>query len=96
MIPPLHVKTTISEDGARGTIRINDAVEVTQADIVVQDGVVHRIDDILLPPKPGSDSENDPDSESMWGRIQAGVFGPRKMTVEELMERLEPYQRANS
>lgn len=31
-------------------IRINDNVNITEADIIAQNGIIHKIDDVLLPP----------------------------------------------
>jgi hypothetical protein len=90
MIPPLYVKASVLKSDLRGKIRINDQVDVSQTDIVVQDGVIHEIDDILLPPKPRTES-GDSERESFWERTRAKLLGPRSMTVEELMERFEPY-----
>lgn len=95
MIPPLQVKASIHYNKTRGCgkIRINDEVDVIQPDIVVQDGVIHRIDDIILPPKLSTTTtEESQESISVWDKIKAKLFRPKDtMTVEELMERFQPY-----
>lgn len=95
MIPPLQLKANIhyNKTRARGKIRINDEVDVTQPDIVVQDGVIHRIDDIILPPKLSVPTTEDSlESISVWDKIKVGLFGPQEtMTIEELMRRFQPY-----
>ncbi|KAE8326989.1 FAS1 domain-containing protein [Aspergillus sergii] len=91
MIAPLHVNAAILEHESRGKITINHAVDVVMPDIVVQDGVIHCIDDILLPPKTFSRPQQNDHRPPVWEMIRTGLFGPRKLTVEELLERFEPY-----
>lgn len=95
MIRPLQLKAHIHYDKNRGIgkIQINDEVDVTQPDIVVQDGVIHKIDDIILPPKLNAGTTEDGhDSTSAWDRLKAKLLGPKDtMTVEDLLERFQPY-----
>jgi hypothetical protein len=90
MIPPLHIKVNVEKSTSRNKIKINDAIDVSQPDIVVQDGAIHRIDSILLPPK-ASLGENDSGPNSLMDTIRAAILGPRIMTVEELMQRFESH-----
>jgi hypothetical protein len=95
MIPPLQLKVNIHYNRERGSgkIRVNDEVDVTQPDIVVQDGVIHKIDDIIFPPKLSvSTTEDGEDSISIWDKIKVKLFGAKTMlTVEDIMERFQPY-----
>lgn len=55
------------------------------------DGVVHKIDQVLMPPLPGKDAPK-ANEDSSWRKF-LGVG--KKMTVEEVIERLEPYVAAD-
>jgi Fasciclin domain len=91
IIKPLQVKVHVVKNGERGTLILNDAVHVVQSDIVVQDGVIHRVDDILLPPKLETEAQGPYHSTSAWEKIWLKLFQTDQMTVEELMERFQPY-----
>lgn len=91
MIKPLHVKVNIVRDGKRGRIVLNDAVHVTQPDIVVQDGVIHKIDEILLPSLRFTEYDKSADHSSFWMKIWQHLFHADHMTVDHLLERLQPY-----
>ncbi|OKL62672.1 hypothetical protein UA08_01174 [Talaromyces atroroseus] len=91
MVKPLQVKVNIVKNGERGALILNDAIPVTQSDIVVQDGVIHRVDEFLLPPKPETEAQNSSHSTPVWKKIWFKLFRANQMTVEELMERFEPY-----
>ena len=56
-------------------IKINGFVRVSVADGIAKDGVIHIISDVLIPPKKLDDANSK-------------VYG---LSVEELIERLEPY-----
>ncbi|CRG83530.1 hypothetical protein PISL3812_00882 [Talaromyces islandicus] len=95
MIRPLQLKAHIHHDKDRGIgkIQINDEVDVTQPDIVVQDGVIHKIDDIILPPKlSAGTTEDGHGSTSAWDRLRVELLRPKNtMTVENLLQRFQPY-----
>lgn len=94
------MKANIHYDKDRkcGKIRVNDEVDVAQADIVVQDGVIHKVDEIILPPKLDINTTgDDPNSSSVWDRMKVKIFGSKdRMPVEELIERFQPYISANN
>lgn len=88
------------KNGRRQSIKINDDVVVSDPDFVVMDGVVHEIDTVLMPPLPKqSEAEEDGESKkskpqsatSSWLRFLPWNDAPSTMTVEEIMERLQPY-----
>lgn len=56
------------------------------------DGVMHAVDAVLIPPKPESDVE-DADEEVEHGSWLSFLTGKpnNQVTVEELIERLQPY-----
>ena len=56
-------------------IKVNGFTTVTVQDGIAEDGVIHIVSDVLIPPKtPGGE---------FWQGEQ--------LTVDELMERLDPY-----
>ena len=91
MIKPLQVKVDIVKNGDRSTLLLNDVIPVAQSDIVVQDGVIHRVDHILLPPKLETETRSPSHSTSVWEKIWFKFSHTDQMTVEELMERFQPY-----
>ena len=70
---------------------------MSHPDLIVMDGVVHKIDSVLLPP---SLDQGDSNEGSNNGVGSIGSFGSRlwpwskhgsKIGVMELMDRLQPY-----
>ncbi|KAL9059355.1 MAG: hypothetical protein Q9162_001224 [Coniocarpon cinnabarinum] len=71
----------VSRYGRLIDITINGYTHVIRSDGVAQDGVVHEINNVLVPPHSHGDSGM---SSAMWD-------GESEMSVEELVGRLEPY-----
>lgn len=92
-LPTLHPKhnlsISINMDGSRSCLKINE-VRIAQADIVVMDGVVHKIDNILLPPKRAQE-EVESQQESWLDSLLRWTAGYSDLDIEELMERLQPF-----
>jgi len=81
-LPTLLDGRSLSVDVARYgrliEIKVNGFARVDVSDGVARDGVIHVVSNVLIPPKqlPAGESDSSDDGE---------------MTVEELVERLEPY-----
>jgi len=81
----------------RQTILLNNEVVVSHPDLIVMDGVVHKIDSVLLPPSLAQENSNE-GSHKGGGSIGSFVawLWPwskhgSKIGVLELMDRLQPY-----
>lgn len=60
-------------------IKVNGFNRVVVADGIARDGVIHAINNVLIPPKPGN------------GAMAAEYWTGEDMSVEEFKERLGPY-----
>jgi hypothetical protein len=65
-------KVTITIDGS--TVKINDVATVTEADIMCSNGVIHIIDQVLLPPA-GSPTEAAPSGSSATTSVTPTTTG---------------------
>lgn len=79
MLKDRSIGVDIAKYGPFTRIKVNAFADVAVADGIAEDGVVHVMGDVIIPPKKlGSSGE-----VSFW---QGG-----ELTVEDLMERLEPF-----
>ncbi|KLJ10467.1 hypothetical protein EMPG_14152 [Blastomyces silverae] len=95
LLPDRHISVDIARISRFVTFKLNGFTSVAVPDLVTQDGVIHVLNKVLLPPcRPKSQTckdggptvqhsflDDDDDDENAW----AGL------TVEDLIERLEPY-----
>ena len=97
LLPHRNLTASIVNRHRRQTILLNDEVVISHPDLIVMDGVVHKIDSVLLPP---SLAQEDRSKGSYKGRGSIGSsiawFWPwskhgSEVGVMELMERLQPY-----
>ena len=97
LLPHRTLAARIIDIGGRQTIQLNNEVVVSHADLIRMDGVVHKIDQVLLPPRiakvEGSEEEQVTEQGAIskflawlwpWDGQDGGV------EVMELMERLQP------
>ena len=70
-----HLGIDIAKFGPITEIKINGFVRVSIADGIAKDGVIHLISDVLIPPK-------------KLDKVNGEAFD---LSVEELVERLEPF-----
>jgi len=86
-LPTLLEDRSLSVDVARYgrliEIKINGFARVSVSDGVAEDGVIHVVSDVLIPPKKLASGEL-----SIWDNSE-------ELTEEELKERLEPFVREN-
>ena len=81
----------------RQTIRLNDEIVASHPDLIAMDGVVHKVDSVLLPPllTRGDYNESSHPSKGIFGSFVAWLWPWSKhgseMGVMELMDRLQPY-----
>lgn len=97
LLPHRNLTASIVNKHHRQTILVNDEVVVSHPDLIVMDGVVHKIDSVLLPPSSAQE-----DSYEAFGN-GGGSIGSfvawlwrwsthgSKIGVIELMDRLQPY-----
>jgi hypothetical protein len=73
---------------------INDDVRASTQDIVAMDGVIHAIDTLLLPPMPSEDDDKPQTETTSWIasllQLLYGKTAPETLTVESIIERLNP------
>ncbi|KAL3444729.1 FAS1 domain-containing protein [Aspergillus insuetus] len=78
-LPTLLGDRTLAVDvvhlGPYVSFRVNGGQRVAFADILAKDGVIHALDHVLIPPR----------------RLQGTSGEEGKLTIEELVERLEPW-----
>ncbi|CAG8406341.1 unnamed protein product [Penicillium salamii] len=74
----------------RRSLSINDEWEVTRPDIVVMDGVIHEIDGVILPPIMNGEDQLDKQHDNWWSVVSRSLNIGGGITVEDLMERLQP------
>ncbi|KAM5466564.1 hypothetical protein MauCBS54593_005821 [Microsporum audouinii] len=86
LLPAHNLSIIVDLDGSRADPRVNGAVSIDNPDIVVMDGVVHKIDTILLPPLLGDESAPE---HSWMSTLMQWLVGPPGMPVGELKKRLE-------
>jgi len=83
MLEDRNLAVDIARYGGFISMKVNAFSRVTVQDGVAEDGVIHVVSDVIVPPKkiggPGSSSKD----EVFWEG--------QEMEVEELMERLEPF-----
>lgn len=89
LLPKHNLSISIDMDGSRSVPKINE-VRIAQADIVVMDGVVHKMDNILLPPKRAQE-EVESHQDSWLDSLLRWTAGYSGLDIEELMERLQPF-----
>ncbi|EZF21924.1 hypothetical protein H112_05095 [Trichophyton rubrum D6] len=88
LLPSHNLSVTVEMNGPRVSPKINNAVSIESHDIVVMDGVVHKIDTVLLPPLLSNGEEST--SEQSWMSTMAQwLLGPSGVPVGELKKRLE-------
>ena len=73
-----YLAVDVSRYGRLIDIQINGYTHVIRADGVAKDGVVHEINNVLIPPHP-----HDHEDGAMWD-------GESEMSVKELVQRLDP------
>jgi len=87
-LPTLLENRSLSVDVARFggliTIKINAFTTVAVQDVIAQDGVIHVLRNVLIPPK------------KIGGAVVESELEDDELTVEELKERLEPYVSSKS
>ncbi|MCJ1264301.1 hypothetical protein MMC22_004172 [Lobaria immixta] len=97
LLPHRYLTASIVKNHHRQTLLINDEVVVDHPDLILMDGVVHKIDRVLLPP---SLAQGDSNEGSHKGEGSIGSFASwpwlwrkhgSKIGVMELMDRLQPY-----
>jgi uncharacterized surface protein with fasciclin (FAS1) repeats len=77
-------------DGGRRIILINDEWKVSRPDIVVMDGVIHGTDAVILPPIMNAEGQLEKQNQNWWSIVSRSLNIGGGITVEELMERLQP------
>ena len=75
-----YLSIDIGRYGRLIDIRINGFQSVSAPDGIVKDGVIHVINNIIIPPK-------------RLGGGELKVYDGEELTVEDLKERLEPFIR---
>ncbi|PGH26368.1 hypothetical protein AJ80_01865 [Polytolypa hystricis UAMH7299] len=90
-----HLSVDIAHISRFLTIKINGFTPVSVPDIIVKDGVIHVLNDILIPPKKARGRKPDSDDDNNDRFVHMPFFGNADeapaLTVDELIERLEPY-----
>ncbi|ORY10496.1 fasciclin domain family protein [Clohesyomyces aquaticus] len=95
----VDLETSIVLNENRQSIRLNDKTVASDPDIITMDGVIHKIDELLLPPSLGDYLDGvghgiDLDhrsSGSAWYNFRWPWNAPSsEISVDELMERLQP------
>ncbi|PLB48455.1 Fasciclin domain family protein [Aspergillus steynii IBT 23096] len=91
LVPGYNLSISIDAgDSARPSPLINNEVRITQSDLVVMDGVVHKLDTVLLPPRsPRDDTEGQ--QQSWFGSLVHWVTSDSDVKVGELVRRLEEF-----
>ena len=95
MLGNLNLNTSIVKPGRRQTIQINGEIVVSDPDMAVMDGVLHLIDTVMMPPRAkdatGSEDKADEDKPASSWTDYLPWSSSSAMSVEQLMERLQPY-----
>ena len=97
LLPHCEMTASIINRHDRQTIQLNDDVVVSHPDLIVMDGVIHKIDRVLLPPRLEEESEEDGllSFGSKIVRFLTWFWSWRRQDSEigvvELMERLQPH-----
>ncbi|OJD20425.1 hypothetical protein ACJ73_08239 [Blastomyces percursus] len=97
LLPHRHISVDIARISRFVTFKLNGFTSVAVPDLVTQDGVIHVLNKVLLPPcRPKSqtckdggqtiqnsflDDDENEDEDNSWANL----------TMEDLIERLEPY-----
>lgn len=82
-----NVAVDVQRFGAVSSIKLNDGQRVAFTDALAQDGVVHILDHVLIPPpSPSKDTSTD----SRVGGLDVDATGS-ELTVEDLKARLGPW-----
>lgn len=94
LLPHRNLTASIVNKHGRQTIQLNDEVVVNHPDLIAMDGVVHKIDRVLLPPRLAKEESNEKLAGSSVDSFLAW-FWPwsrhdSKIEVMELMERIQP------
>ncbi|CAG8112330.1 unnamed protein product [Penicillium olsonii] len=84
----VSVRSVRHTSGDRRVLSVNDEWEVSRPDIVVMDGVVHEMADVILPRI--MDGEDQLEKQRGWWSIVSRSLNVGGITVEDLMERLQP------
>ncbi len=95
----VNITAVVVQEGARQTLKIAGQAVASVPDLIMKDGVVHKIEQVLLPPifqEGGSKSdagtqEVKEDSSRGWFGFLGWFAEDGRITVEQLMERLQPY-----
>ncbi len=95
----VNITAVVVREGARQTLKIADQAIVRVPDLIMKDGVVHKIEEVLLPPIFQKNSSNsDAGTREVKEDSSRGWFGffdwfaeDGRITVKQLMERLQPY-----
>ncbi|KAL1953847.1 hypothetical protein VTO42DRAFT_2107 [Malbranchea cinnamomea] len=91
LLPTHNLSVTIDRDGSRLSPKINGAVQIGQPDIIVMDGVIQKIDTVLLPPLRSHPDKGELGPPWSWiNALQEALLGPSGLPVGELKKRLEP------
>ncbi|GKT72167.1 fasciclin domain family protein [Colletotrichum tofieldiae] len=78
-----HLRVVPSSDSRRSDEK--EVVKVSVPDILTMDGVVHLVDAFILPPGPS------PKPNVSWMSRLVAMFWHQDQSVEDLVDRLEPY-----
>lgn len=82
--------SSVLQSSGRRTISVNDERKVSRPDIVVMDGVIHELDAVLLPPLVEGEGQVGKQNLNWWSIVKRSMNIGGGITVEELMERLQP------
>ncbi|KAJ5521629.1 Fasciclin domain family protein [Penicillium freii] len=89
LVPGYNLSISIDAgDGARLSPLINNEVRIAQPDLVVMDGVVHKLDTVLLPPRSPRD---DKEQQSWFGSLLHWATSNSEVKMGELVRRLEEF-----
>lgn len=86
----ISASSVLEASSGRRTISINDDWKVSRPDIVVMDGVIHELDAVLLPPVMNDDGQLGKQNLNWWSIVKRSMNIGGIITVEGLMERLQP------
>jgi uncharacterized surface protein with fasciclin (FAS1) repeats len=82
--------SSVLQSSGRRKISVNDEWKVSRPDIVVMDGVIHELDAVLLPPLVEGEGQLGKENLNWWSIVKRSMNIGGGITVEELMERLQP------
>ncbi|GLI79299.1 hypothetical protein PoHVEF18_007629 [Penicillium ochrochloron] len=86
----ISASSVLESSTGRRTLSVNDEWKISRADIVVMDGVIHEMDAVLLPPLMQGDGQLGKQKLNWWSIVKRSLNLDGGITVEELMERLQP------